>query len=107
GPDDDPAAEAVRRAGDLAERAVRPGEPGPGRSKPTPADLADAHALAAEALDALAAKRKGGPDQGQGEGREPEQAPPDGPRDPELAIDPDHAARARELARRERRLRER
>ncbi len=94
--------EALRGAAALAERAKAPEEAVPGQGKPTPAARAAARDRAAAALDALATRL----------GPEPAPAPAEPrpaattPRDPDLPIDPEHAERARALARRERRLRE-
>ena len=52
----DEAAERVRHAAELTERAVQISDDSAGGGPPEPADLADAQARAAEALDALAAR---------------------------------------------------
>lgn len=90
----DKAAEAVREATALAERANAP-------DKPTPEERSAARVRAAEALDVLATRLGPGEDE---PARDRVGNPP--PRDPDLAIDAGHAARAQDLARRERRLRE-
>jgi len=100
---DGPAVEAVHAAAGLAARALRPEEAVPGQGPPTARELSDAHARAADAIDALAARLPGGRADAP---RDPNPGA-NAPRDPELAIDAGHAARARELARRERRVRER
>jgi hypothetical protein len=97
------AAAAVQSAAELAVRALQPDEAAPGHGKPTLAEQADARTRAAESLDTLAAALPGGADKDRPRAVEHETTA----RDPDLPIDPDHAARARELARRERRLRER
>jgi len=100
----DDARTAVRRAGELAERTLRPDRHSADPTNPTPAQQAEARAGAAGALDALAAGLPGGAVRD----RNPEngKANDNAPGDPELGIDPEHAARANALARRERRVRE-
>ena len=99
------AAEAVKEAAALADKAKAPDEPVPGQGKPTAALRAAARAKAAEALEALATRL--------GPSEPPEEqahvpGPTGGvpPRDPDLMLDPAHADQARALARRERRLHE-
>ena len=92
---------AVDEAEDVAERVRRPDESIPGRGKPDSAARRDANTRAADALEALAATLPGAPPT----------APPvpshKPPADPDLALNADHAAKAHDLAQRERRLRER
>ena len=95
------AEEAVQEATDVADRASKPDEAVPGRGKPDPASQKLANEKAAEALDKLAATFDKAPS-----GETKAAAKPDAPRDPELALDPGLASKARELAQRERRLRE-
>ena len=98
-----PASEAIRNAEELAARLSRPEEAIPGQGKPTPAQQADARAQAAKALDALAARL---PDNlaPVAANKPANQGRP--PVDPELALDADHAARAKDLVRRERHVKE-
>lgn len=102
------AAEAVREAVALAERVRSPEEAAPGQGRPTPKDRAAARARAAEALDALATRLNPGQADAEhhDEAEREKAALAAMPRDSELAIDPAHAVQARELARRERRVRE-
>ncbi len=100
---DDKAAETIRAAAALAERAQRAEEPSPDQNKPIAAQQAEARARAAEALDALAARLPADPAMEPAPSRPPSTAA----LDPELAIDPNHVAQAQALARRERQVRER
>ncbi|MFO0950567.1 MAG: hypothetical protein U0835_05330 [Isosphaeraceae bacterium] len=97
---------AVREALGLTDLAAKPPKPGAvvAEAPPAPADLARARTRAAEAIEALAAKLPAGPDTPV---REQVKEPAGAVRDPDLAVTPEHAARAGELARQERRLRER
>ncbi len=105
------AIDAVRHAGDLAEQTLHPGrEPNePGKSGP--AQQAEARAQAAAALDALAARLPGEQDSKEkGQDKDKENGNNEAGKaltDPELAIDPGQAAKALELAKRERRVKER
>jgi len=99
---------AVRRAADLAEKARQPNPSRPPAE--ALAELAAARAEAATALDAMAADPALGPDPsapaaGAGKPDEPAAAAP--PADADLGLGADQAARAADLARRQRQIRER
>jgi len=108
------AAQAVGTAAELAEGAA-----GADRSKPAPgpAPLLAAQAAAAEALEAMAADPALGPDLAETGRLAANPAKPGGPAnpadpapapaDPELGLGPEQAARAADLARRQRLVRER
>ncbi|MFI5259254.1 MAG: hypothetical protein ACHQ01_06570, partial [Candidatus Limnocylindrales bacterium] len=96
------AAGRVDQALALADRAVELDDDHPASGRPSPAVLADARAAAATALDALAA----GPAPPAQVRAQPAAKPPVTP-DPELSLAPGHVVAANDLARRERRIRER
>jgi len=95
----------VEYAAALAGRAVGPGDDQPAAGRPSAAALAAARASAAAALDALAAL----PDRPLQVRAEPAAAnsPLAAQLDPELRLGPGHVAATNDLARRERRIRER
>jgi hypothetical protein len=96
-----PAAERVERAAELADRARRTDDQSPVPLRPSVTALAEARGAAAEALERLAAGTPAGRNEA------PARAEPGAPADPGLEIGPAHTARASDLARRERRVRER
>jgi len=98
------AADRVDHAAALAGRAARPDDDQPALGRPSPAALAAARASAAAALDAVA----GLPDRPPQVRAQPAAKPPVAAQlDPELSMGPGHVAAAHDLARRERRIRER
>ncbi len=96
------AASAVRQAGELAEHALHPDQK-PDVPRPTAAQQAAARTRAARELEAIASRLS--KDQEKDKEAKTNQKP--APNDPELMLDPEQGRRAQELARRERRLRER
>ena len=114
-PSFDRAERAARDAAELAERARRPD---PSKPAPTPAALTEALTQAAEALEKMATDpdpaRPGDPARVAGVGTPPpvDRASPKDeeanvPSDPGLGLGPEQAARAADLARRQRQVRER
>ncbi len=98
----DEAAARVQHAAELAERAVLFDDDRAGGGRPAPAELADAQARAAGALEALAA----GPSR-PGPAQQAARVGPPIPADPELALNPGQVATAKDLVRRQRQIRER
>lgn len=101
----DEAAGRIARAAGLDERASAIDED-PGAPRPTPAARVDAHARAAEAIDAVAARASNEPAKLPAPRAEKGPAGTAAP-DPGLPFKPEHLAAAGDLVRRQRQLRER
>jgi hypothetical protein len=100
----DSATASANRAAEGAERIIQPSRD-PARPDPTPAAIAAARAETAKRLEALADRL---PDSAPLANAPPRERPlPDAPRDPELDPLRARTAAARELAQRERKIRER